>query len=335
MARYALIIAALVGFLATAGIMCLLLPLLQHIRFSGPARKVSGPAWHKQKEGTPTMGGLAFLIGSMAAVAAAWLGLSFLDAKLLNGQQKANLLLALACSLAFAAVGFTEDYLKVVLHWRRGLRTWQRLVLECVITTFLLVGLWNNGAHETGMVLPFFGYVDFGYLYYPLAYLTILAVVNSVHLTDGIDGLCGSVSFVTMLGYLVICGLLNAFQLSLFAAALAGSLVAFLLWNFYPARIFMGDTGSLFLGGALVSIAYCMGWPSLLMLLAGIFLLEGFTVLLQVVWFKLTKGRLLFKMAPLHAGLELSGWNESRITRVFSGGAAALMLLALLFAYIN
>ncbi|MCI2046239.1 MAG: phospho-N-acetylmuramoyl-pentapeptide-transferase [Faecalibacterium sp.] len=335
MARYALMIAALVGFLVTAGVAVLLLPILQKIRFAQPAKRLTGPEWHKQKAGTPTLGGLAFLVGSVCAAGAACFGLNFLDAKLLNTHQKMNLVLAVACAMAFAAIGFTEDCLKVVLHRRRGLHAWQRLLLEAVVTTFLLLGLHYNGALETGMVVPFVGYFDFGIAYYPLAYALILALVNCVHLTDGIDGLCASVSFVVMLGFLVICGLLNAFQLSLFAAGLAGALVAFLLWNFYPAKLFMGDTGSLFLGGAIVSIAFCMGWPSLLMLLGAAFLLEGLTVVLQLGWHKLSHGKLLFKMAPLHAELELKGWSETRITAAFAALAAAMTLLALLFAYVS
>ena len=335
MARFALIVACAIGFLVTAAAENLLLPALRSICFAGPARPWNGPAWQKKKNGTPTMGGIAFILGTLAAVGAAWCGLEIMDAGLLSDNQKMNLTLALLCAFLFGAVGFFDDVLRIARRRDHGLRVWQKLVLETLATAVFLMGLQMNGVLDTGMVLPFFGYVDFGWWYWPFSFVLILCTVTSAQLTDGVDGLCSCTAILAMLACMVVCSILNNFQLSVFASAVAGSLLAFLLWNFYPAKVFMGSTGSMFLGGALVAAAYCMGWPGLLPLLAGVYLLEGASLALQVLWFRLSRGKRLFRTAPLHHALAMAGWSEVRITAWLTALEGVFVVLAMLFVRIS
>lgn len=335
MARFALLVAAAAAFLITMAAAALLVPLLSRIRFEQPIKYINGPAWHAKKRGTPTMGGLCFIVGAVLGMGLAWLGLHAMEPELADGRQRYLLLLALGVSLAFGAIGFLDDILKIGSGTNRGLRAWQKLVLQTLLTTVFLTGLYIGGALDTGVVLPALGYVDLGIWYYPLSYLMILFFVNSVNLTDGVDGLCTVVTCVVMAGYAAVYGLLDCFQLTIFPAAVAGALLAFLLWNFYPAKVFMGDTGSMFLGGALITAGYCAGWPGLIPLLGGVYLLEGLSVIVQVAWFKLSHGKRLFKMTPIHHTFELSGWSEVKITYAFGAAALTCVLLTLLFVRVS
>ncbi len=334
MARYALILAALVAFLVTAGAENLLVPALRRIRAARLNRAPRGGlAPDPKKAGVPTMGGLALALGVLAAVGAAWAGLTALDPKLLDGHQKMNLMLAVSGTFAFGAVGFAEDYLSEVMG-RRGLRGWQRTLLQLLVITCFLAGLRYNGVLDTGMVMPFVGYVDLGGAYYPLAYLLILWLLNGAAASDAAGGVSAGPAFAALLGCTVICGLLNHFQLAAFAAAGAGGLLAFLIWNFPPAKVTGGRSGSDFWCGALIAVAFCMGWPSLLLLLGGTYLLEGLTLVLQGLWFRLRR-RLLLPTAPLHAALLRAGWSEVRVACLYTGAAFVLTLLALLFVRIS
>ena len=335
MARFALSIAALLGFLVTAAAANLLVPALRRMRAARLNRAPRRDAvLETEKAGVPTMGGLALVLGVLAAVGAAWLGLTALDPKLLDGHQRMNLTLALAGAFAFGAVGFADDYLREAAGRRDGLRAWQRLVLQALVVTCFLAGLYYNGVLDTGMVVPFVGYVDFGRAYYPLAYVLILWLLNGAALPDAVGGASAGPAFAAMLGCAVVCGLLNYFQLAICAAAAAGGLLAFLLWNFAPAKVSGGRTGCYFWCGLLISISFCMGWPSLLLLFGGIYLLEGLVWMLQGVWFALRR-KLLFAAAPLYAALLHSGWSEAAVAAAYTGMAGALTLLALLFVRIS
>ena len=191
----------------------------------------------------------------------------------------------------------------------------------------------KNGSISTLVRLPIFGTVEFGFLFYPLSMLLIIFMVNAVNLTDGIDGLASSVTFVVMLGFLVVASLMGYYHLSIYAAALAGALAGFLVWNFYPAKTFMGDTGSMFLGGAVVGMAYCMGWPELLLFMGAVYIWEAGSVVIQVTYFKITHGKRIFKMTPIHHSFEKSGWSEVKIVSVFS--LVALAFVAMGFVYIR
>lgn len=331
MARYALVMAAVAAFLITMAAAAFLVPLLGRIHFEQPIKYINGPAWHAKKRGTPTMGGLCFIIGTVAGEYLAMLGMQRLEPQLADMGQRARVALALGAALGFAFIGLLDDGLKVSSKRNCGLRAWQKLVLQTIVTTLMLTGLYLTGGVETAMFIPALGYVELGGWYYPLTYLTVLFFVNAVNLTDGVDGLCTCVTFVVMVGFIAVCGLMNYVHLTVLPAAVAGSLLAFVLWNFYPARVFMGDTGSMFLGGLVAALAYCMGWPSLLLLLGGVYLVEGASVVVQVAWFRLSGGKRLFKMTPIHHSFELSGWSEVRITCVFSAAAAVCVLLTLVF----
>lgn len=263
MARYALALAAAVAFLVTAVSGLFVVPYLRRLHYGQTIRE-SGPTWHKNKQGTPTMGGLCFILGSMLGLGAAWAMLSAEAPDLMQPQTALNVLLALFTSLLYSLVGFLDDYIKVVKKRNLGLRAGQKIVMQVLITLSFMVGLHITGSLTTAVVLPIFGFVDLGLFYYPIAFLFLIFMVNAVNLTDGIDGLATSVTFVEMLAYIVIAGVLGYFQLSILAAALAGGCAGFLLWNFHPAKTFMGDTGSMYLGGAVATLAFCMGRPELL-----------------------------------------------------------------------
>lgn len=329
MIRYTLILAAAIGFLVTAAAVNMLVPALQRIRIRRLEKPAAGRVLDPRRAGTPSMGGVGVILGTLVAVGLAWMGLRVLDEKMLDGHQRLNLLAALAGAFLFAAWGFWEDYRQEILG-RRALRGWQRLTGQMLICVAFLTSLHGIGSLDTGMVVPFVGYVDFGVLYYPVSVLLILAVINGAHLAEQSDGVCSITAFMAMLALVVVCGLLNSFQLALYAAGLAGALLAFLMWNFPPAKITLGRTGSQFIAGSMVTVAYCLGWPSLLVLVAAVYLLEDIVVLLQAVWYRLTK-KLLFAATPLHALLLRAGWSPLRITLVLGGAAGACMLLAMLF----
>ena len=334
MARYALALAAVVAFLVTAVSGVFLVPYLHKLHYGQTIRE-SGPTWHKNKQGTPTMGGLCFILGSMLGLGAAWAMLSAEAPDLMQPQTALNVLLALFTSLLYSLVGFMDDYIKVVKKRNLGLRAGQKIVMQVLITLSFMVGLHITGALTTAVVLPVFGFVDLGLFYYPIAFLFIIFMVNAVNLTDGIDGLATSVTFVEMLAYIVIAGVLGYFQLSILAAALAGGCAGFLIWNFHPAKTFMGDTGSMYLGGAVTTLAFCMGRPELLFFLGFVYICEAGSVVLQVGYFKLTHGKRIFKMTPIHHTFEMDGWSEEKIVTAFSGVALAFALLGLLFVRLS
>ena len=175
------------------------------------------------------------------------------------------------------------------------------------------------------------GFVDLGILFYPIAFLLIIFMVNAVNLTDGIDGLASSVTFVVMLAYVIAAGVLNYFHLAVYAAAVAGGCAGFLLWNFHPAKVFMGDTGSMYLGGAVTALAFCMSRPELLLFFGFIYICEAGSVVIQVSYFKATHGKRIFKMTPIHHSFEMDGWSEEKIVASFSLVAAAAAALGLVF----
>ena len=334
MARYALALAAAVAFLVTAVSGLFMVPYLRRLHYGQTIRE-SGPTWHKNKQGTPTMGGLCFILGSMLGLGAAWAMLSAEAPDLMQPQTALNVLLALFTSLLYSLVGFLDDYIKVVKKRNLGLRAGQKIVMQVLITLSFMVGLHITGSLTTAVVLPIFGFVDLGLFYYPIAFLFLIFMVNAVNLTDGIDGLATSVTFVEMLAYIVIAGVLGYFQLSILAAALAGGCAGFLLWNFHPAKTFMGDTGSMYLGGAVATLAFCMGRPELLFFLGFVYICEAGSVVLQVGYFKLTHGKRIFKMTPIHHSFEMDGWSEEKIVTAFSGVALAFALLGLLFVRLS
>lgn len=332
MARYALILAAACGFMISAVSGLFIVPFLHKLHF-GQTIKEIGPTWHNKKQGTPTMGGLCFILGTVFAVCLALTSLLHGSPELMGGPDSRGLYLAIFSAFGFGLIGFLDDFIKVVKKRNLGLRAWQKIVGQLLVTTALLAGLWMNGTLSTSITLPFFGMVDFGILFYPLSYILIIGVVNAVNLTDGIDGLCSCVTFVSMLGFLTLVSFLGQFVMSILPAALAGALAGFLIWNFYPAKTFMGDTGSMFLGGAVAGLGYAMGRPEILIFFGAVYIWEAATVVIQVTYFKLTHGKRIFKMTPIHHSFEMRGWSEVKIDASFSALEALFVVLGLTFAY--
>lgn len=306
-----------------------MVPFLHKIKFGQTIREV-GPSWHKNKQGTPTMGGLMFIIGSSVA---AVICIAFLW---LNGGAETQLMLVKVIAgalmaVGFGIVGFLDDYISIKKHRNLGLTEIQKLILQFIIVgAYLLSVALAGGTTET--VIPFLGSVDLGFFYYILAAVFIVGMVNAVNFTDGIDGLNTSVTLVVALVFSVIAMLLNRVGLSLYAAAIVGAMIGFLFWNANPAKVFMGDTGSLFLGGAVCALAFGVNMPILLILIGIIYIVEILSVVLQVTYFKISHGKRIFKMAPIHHHFEMCGWNENKICFVFSGVTLLAGIIGVLLA---
>jgi len=306
-----------------------MVPFLHKIKFGQTIREV-GPSWHKNKQGTPTMGGIMFIIGSSVAavicIAFLWLN-GGAETQLMFVKVVAGALMA----VGFGIVGFLDDYISIKKHRNLGLTEIQKLILQFIIVgAYLLSVALAGGTTET--VIPFLGSVDLGFFYYILAAVFIVGMVNAVNFTDGIDGLNTSVTLVVALVFSVIAMLLNRVGLSLYAAAIVGAMIGFLFWNANPAKVFMGDTGSLFLGGAVCALAFGVDMPILLILIGVIYIVEILSVVLQVTYFKISHGKRIFKMAPIHHHFEMCGWNENKICFVFSGVTLLAGIIGVLLA---
>lgn len=306
-----------------------MVPFLHKIKFGQTIREV-GPSWHKNKQGTPTMGGIMFIIGSSVAavicIAFLWLN-GGAETQLMFVKVMAGALMA----VGFGIVGFLDDYISIKKHRNLGLTEIQKLILQFIIVgAYLLSVALAGGTTET--VIPFLGTVDLGFFYYILAAVFIVGMVNAVNFTDGIDGLNTSVTLVVALVFSVIAMLLNRVGLSLYAAAIVGAMIGFLFWNANPAKVFMGDTGSLFLGGAVCALAFGVDMPILLILIGIIYIVEILSVVLQVTYFKISHGKRIFKMAPIHHHFEMCGWNENKICFVFSGVTLLAGIIGVLLA---
>lgn len=317
---------AVVSFAITAIIGRYLIPFLHKLNFGQTILDI-GPNWHKNKQGTPTMGGIMFVIGIVIATSAG--GLLYAIGHGLDSVGRfvfAGLLFA----LMNGCIGFIDDYVKVVKKRNLGLTAIQKLVLQFLAAAIYLFVMYLC-KDNTEILVPFVGYVDLGFFYYIVMAVVLVGIVNAVNLTDGIDGLAGSVTFFACLFMMLIANVLgNHVANVLFAAAAAGGCLGFLIWNFHPAKCFMGDTGSLFLGAMVCAIALAMDMQLLLILIALVYLIEMFSVMLQVTYFKLTHGKRLFKMSPIHHHFEMCGWSEMKIVCVFSAFTALCGLGALL-----
>jgi phospho-N-acetylmuramoyl-pentapeptide-transferase len=316
-------LSALLSFALTALIGKFLIPFLHKVNF-GQTILEDGPSWHKDKQGTPTMGGIMFIIGivvvtSVSVILYSIFGNNFVGAFQQETERCITFVFAgLGLALLHGAIGFIDDYIKVVKKRNLGLTAIQKLVLQFAVTIAYLAVLGFMG-YGTKTIIPFVGEVDLGWFYYVLAAIVIVGVVNAVNLTDGIDGLDGSLTFFVAMFFMLIANLMGYMGVGFMSAAVAGGCLGFLLWNFHPAKVFMGDTGSLFLGGVVCALAFAVNMPILLLPLGIVYLCEMFSVMLQVVYFKLTHGKRLFKMSPIHHHFEMCGWSEVKIVAVFSG----------------
>lgn len=319
MRTFIILTTALLSFGITALMGFWLIPLLRKVKYGQTILDI-GPVWHKNKQGTPTMGGFLFIAGVLAATTVGYLVYMSAD----GGESELSPLLGtrlfagMVMAMAFAFLGFVDDYIKVVKKRNLGLTAGQKMVMQILISAIYLSILYLAGDTSTVLWIPVIGPLDLGLFYYPVALLIlVVGTVNAVNLTDGIDGLASSVTFVVSLGFMVIAAILSAYEMQLLAIAVAGAMLGFLIWNFHPAKVFMGDTGSMFLGGIVVALGFGLGLPFLIAILGIIYLVETLSVMLQVASFKLT-GKRIFKMSPIHHHFEMCGWSEVKIVGVFS-----------------
>ncbi len=312
-----------------------LVPFLKKVHF-GQTILEDGPKWHEKKQGTPTMGGFMFILGSVVTTLICVI-LFYLTA---GGSPTAlgdmgRVIAGVFMAVAYGAVGFIDDYIKVVKKRNLGLTAKQKLVLQFAIAAAYLLTLYILGGSSV-IEIPFIGGFDLGVFYWILSAIAIVGVVNAVNLSDGIDGLVGSESFFVALGFMLLSSVLQMQCSGIMASALAGGCLGFLIWNFHPAKVFMGDTGSLYLGGYICALAYAMNKPIILILIALPYLIEMLSVVLQVTYFKLTHGKRLFKMSPIHHHFEMCGWSEVKIVIVFglfTGICAIASVLIVIFGF--
>ncbi|MEA5012366.1 MAG: phospho-N-acetylmuramoyl-pentapeptide-transferase [Angelakisella sp.] len=306
------------GITAVSGIW--LLPILRKLKFGQMILDI-GPSWHKSKQGTPTMGGVMFIFGIVIASVAGYLILEFnspLSSRPDSVLVRARLIYGLMLALAFGLIGFVDDYTKIVHKQNEGLTPRQKLLLQTIFAVLYLSLLYISGDRNTVLIIPFVTAIDIGFLYYPFALLAILALTNAVNFTDGLDGLLSSVTFVVGIAYMIITSILSMWEMGIMSAAMAGGCLGFLVWNFHPAKVFMGDTGSLFLSGLIIALCFGTGMPLLIVLIGIIYVIEMASVVIQMTYFKLTHGKRIFKMSPIHHHYELSGYSEVQIVMMFS-----------------
>ena len=321
------ILAVLLSFTVTALLSKKFIPFLISKKMNQPIYEM-GPRWHKSKAGTPTMGGIFFISAILLTVAV----LSFFA---IDKNALAPVWITLGMAMLFAAVGFIDDRAKLLKKQNEGLKAYQKFLLQLVVATLYIGAMCALGYMDTVIPIPFTEIqLDLGIAFYPLAIILIVGVDNSVNLTDGIDGLCATVTaviaaFFAVLGLpLITLPLGNA--ITLFAGALFGGMIGFLVYNWNPARIFMGDTGSLFLGGMVTGFAFLTDNPLLIFIVGLIYIIETISVILQVGSYKLFHKR-IFKMAPIHHHFEKCGWGERKIVAVASIITAVLCAISYCF----
>ena len=323
------ILAVLLSFAATALLSKKFIPFLISKKMNQPIYEM-GPRWHKSKAGTPTMGGIFFIAAILFTVAV----LSFFA---IGKDVLAPVWLTLGMATLFACVGFVDDYAKLIKKQNEGLKAYQKFLLQLVVATLYIGAMCALGYMDTVIPVPFTNIEwDLGVAFYPLAIILLVGVDNSVNLTDGIDGLCATVTavvaaFFAIFGLSVTSALGNG--MNLFAGALFGGMLGFLVYNWNPARIFMGDTGSLFLGGMVTGLAFLADNPLLIFIVGLIYIIETISVILQVGSYKLFKKR-IFKMAPIHHHFEKCGWGERKIVIVAASITAVLSAVSYCFLFV-
>ncbi len=345
----ACVIAAVIAFLLSFGLGYVVIPFLHKLKFGQTILDI-GPKWHKNKQGTPTMGGILFIVGTIVAFVAVVVVDSLIGGDIVGSQvtegasaeilsilskqaasNKVKLWAGLIMAIGFAFIGFLDDYIKVVKKRNLGLTIKQKTALQIVLMFGYLLTLFIND--PTGaMFVPFLGMIETKYFFWVLGFVVMYATTNAVNFTDGVDGLCGSVTLTAALSFIAIAALRNCFGVSLLAAALAGGLIGYLVWNWHPAKVMMGDLGSMFLGGLVVAMAYAVDCPLIILLVGIIYVAEFGSDVIQIGYFKLTHGKRIFKMAPIHHHFEMCGWKEVKIVKIFTavnliGGVIATLLV--------
>ena len=315
MSRNDIILPVLIAFGISVVLSPIVIPFLKKLKF-GQFVRDDGPESHLKKSGTPTMGGLIILF-------------SIVITSLFYAMDYPQIIPVLFSTLGFGLVGFLDDYIKVVMKRSLGLRAWQKMLGQIIITAIFAYYIYAHTDLGTQMLIPFTGkMVDIGWLYYPLMFFVMLGTVNGANFTDGLDGLASSVT-VLIATFFTVVAIGAGSGVAPITCATVGSLLGFLVYNVYPARVFMGDTGSLALGGFVASTAYVLRMPLIILIVAFIYFAEVLSVIIQVLYFKKT-GKRVFKMAPIHHHFELSGWPETKVVAIFSIVTAILCLVGML-----
>ena len=313
-----LLITAAAGGILSGVFGYFLIPILRTLKAGQSIREV-GPTWHNNKAGTPMMGGLMFIA---AVVVCLLCNIPFTT--------DFSAFFVLGMSLCFGAVGFADDFCKMKYKRNLGLTSLQKMLLQMAVSALFLYLLWKTGGMSTSLYIPF---VNVTVDVHPLVYIFFAMFVmvgcdNAVNLTDGVDGLSSSVTLPVMVFFTAAAVALGKWDLAILPAALLCGLIAYLGYNWHPAKVFMGDTGSLFLGGMVCGLAFALDMPLVLIMVGFVYIMETLSVILQVGFFKLTHGKRLFKMAPIHHHFEMCGWKEVKIVLVFSTVSALMCLLA-------
>lgn len=304
----------LISFIITLILGPIMIPILRRLKV-GQSIRQEGPKTHLKKSGTPTMGGV-MILGAL------------LITTFTSGFINRDLIILIVVTLAFGAIGFIDDFIKVVLKRSLGLKAYQKLIGQIIVAVILAIYQSNNTVFGTQIFVPFFDrlIVDLGILYIPFIIFVVVGTVNSVNLTDGLDGLASGVTLIVLAFFSLVSMKMGFYSITIFSAALAGGCLGFLKYNAYPAKVFMGDTGSLALGGAVATIAVMLNLPLIIPIVGGIYFMEALSVIIQVVWFK-TTGKRVFKMSPLHHHYELMGWKETKVVTSFWFATVFLCLI--------
>ena len=299
----------------------ILIPVLRRLK-AGQSIREDGPTWHMSKQGTPTMGGLMFILAIAVAIVAAGAE----QIRMGNWNHVHVFLFA----LVFGVIGFIDDFQKLRHHANEGLTAPQKFLLQLAAAIAFTVLLRQQGYLSPNLYIPFLGVEIIlpWVVYMVFAAFVMVGTVNAVNLTDGIDGLATGVTIPVALFYLAVSAWYGRQDLMVLSAALAGGLSAFLIYNFHPAKVFMGDTGSLFLGGMVCGLAFALDLPLVIPIVGLVYVVEVLSDIIQVIYFKKTHGKRFFRMAPLHHHLEMGGWSETKLFCVFSGVTLVLCVLA-------
>lgn len=333
----ALAAVAVVSFLISFGLGFVIIPWLKKLKFGQNILLEDGPVWHKSKQGTPTMGGLMFIVSIVVSVAAVLITDKIMGGNLFAGEtavpdkMKVKLVSGIILALGFGIIGFADDYIKVVKKRNLGLTIIQKSVAQLALMIGYLITLYINGL--TYMKIPFVGAVELKWFFWIFGIAVIYGTVNAVNFTDGIDGLCASVTAVTAIAFAAAAFMSKFFGISILAAGLFGGCLGYLIWNHYPSKVMMGDTGALFLGGLVAGLAYAIDCPLILLLFGILYVIEAMSDVLQIGYFKATHGKRIFKMAPIHHHFEMSGWKEVKIVTVFTLVNAIGCILGLVVYY--
>ena len=312
------IITGLVAGVLSGGIGYFLIPMLRALKAGQSIREV-GPTWHNSKAGTPMMGGIMFILATV-------LCLLFH----IPSMEDYSVFYVLILALCFGMVGFMDDFTKMKFKRNLGLTTLQKMLLQMAVSAVYLYLLYSKGIMTCDIYIPFFN-VSFNL--HPIVYIffsmfVMVGTVNSVNLTDGVDGLSSSVTVPVMVFFAAAAIAMGRMDLALLPACLVGGLIAYLFYNWHPAKVFMGDTGSLFLGGVVCGLAFALDMPLILILVDFVYMCETLSDLIQFAYFRATHGKRFFKMAPIHHHFELCGWKEEKIVIVFASVSAVMCILA-------